>query len=192
LEWKWNRIMLKKIIIGLAKISPNPFFMRLLARMDRVEYARLIGVTIGQNCAIYKPVSFGSEPYLITLGNHVSVGREARFITHDGAVWVLREKPEYRNIDRFNTITVGDNVFIGDRVILMPGIKIGNNVIIGAGALVTRDIPDNSVAVGVPARVIKTISDYERNAIGECVHTASMGPDEKRKFLLAWKKESRR
>lgn len=57
-------------------------------------------------------------------------------------------------------ITVGNNVYIGVRTLIMPGVRIGNRVIIGAGSIVTRDIPDNSVAVGVPARVIKTVDDY--------------------------------
>lgn len=121
----------------------------------------------------------------------MNVGIGTNFITHNGGVWVLRERPEYRNVDRFGTITVGNNVFIGERCMLMPGISIGNNVLIGAGALVTRDIPDNSLAVGVPARVIKTLADYERSVIDSCVHTASMSSADKKRFLLEWKKGSK-
>ena len=54
-------------------------------------------------------------------------------------------------------ITIGDNVWLGGGVIVCPGVSIGNNVTIGAGGVVTKDIPDNVVAVGNPCRVIKTV-----------------------------------
>ncbi len=57
------------------------------------------------------------------------------------------------------TIEIGDNVFIGARSIILYNVKIGNNCIIGAGSIVTKDIPDNSVAVGVPAKVIGKYED---------------------------------
>lgn len=56
-------------------------------------------------------------------------------------------------------ISVGNNVWIGDNVTVLPGITIGNNVTIGAGSVVTRDIPDNTLAVGNPCRVIKSIDE---------------------------------
>lgn len=56
-------------------------------------------------------------------------------------------------------IKIGDDVWIGANVTILPGVTIGNNVVIGAGAVVTKDIPDNSLAVGVPARVIKEIEN---------------------------------
>ena len=67
-------------------------------------------------------------------------------------------------------IVVGDNVYIGNNVILLPGVTIGNNVIIGAGAVVSKDIPDNSVAVGVPARVIKSTDEYFEKIKKESLH----------------------
>ena len=54
-------------------------------------------------------------------------------------------------------ITVGNNVWIGAGVCVMPGVTIGNNVVIGSGSVVVKDIPDNVVAVGKPAKVIKTL-----------------------------------
>ena len=57
--------------------------------------------------------------------------------------------------------TIGDNVSLGANVVIIGGVKIGNNVIIGAGSVVVKDIPDNSVAVGNPAKVIKTLPPIE-------------------------------
>lgn len=59
-------------------------------------------------------------------------------------------------------ITVGDNVWFGGGVKVMPGVTIGNNVVIGAGSIVTKDIPDNVVAVGNPCRVIRPVMEEER------------------------------
>ena len=64
-----------------------------------IQYAKKIGVNIGKNCRLID-VSFSSEPYLITLGDHVSA-TSVRFETHDGGVWVFRE--EYPEIDKVKT-----------------------------------------------------------------------------------------
>ena len=60
-------------------------------------------------------------------------------------------------------ITIGDNVWIGGSVSIMPGVTIGNNVVIGGGSVVTKDIPDNVIAVGNPCKVIREITDADRD-----------------------------
>ncbi len=60
------------------------------------------------------------------------------------------------------SVTIGDNVWIGGNTVILPGVHIGSNVVIGAGSVVTKDIPDWSVAVGNPCRVVKTITDADR------------------------------
>ena len=59
-------------------------------------------------------------------------------------------------------ITIGDNVWLGGNVVVMPGVTIGNNAVIGGGSVVTRDIPDNVIAVGNPCRVIREITEEDR------------------------------
>lgn len=59
-------------------------------------------------------------------------------------------------------VTIGDNVWVGGNVVITPGVKIGNNVVIGAGSVVTKDIPDNVIAVGSPCRVIREITEDDR------------------------------
>ena len=59
-------------------------------------------------------------------------------------------------------ITIGDNVWIGGNVCILPGISIGDNVVIGAGSVVTRDIPDNVIAAGNPCRVLREITEADR------------------------------
>ena len=144
------------------------------------SYAKYIGVKVGNNCRLLK-CSFSTEPYLITMGNHVSA-TETRFVTHGGGVWVFREK--YPDIDIIGTITIGNNVYIGMGVIVLPNVTIGNNVIIGAGSIVTKDIPDNSVAIGIPAKVIKSIDDYKSGAFQKSNNTKGFSYSEKKSFYI--------
>lgn len=60
-------------------------------------------------------------------------------------------------------VTIGDNVWLGGNTVINPGVTIGNNVVIGAGSVVTKDIPDNTIAVGNPCRVLRTITEEDRN-----------------------------
>ncbi len=157
----------------------------IMVRINPVKYYRSLGVTIATRCEIYSSANFGSEPYLIKLGNHVRVNAGVHFVTHDGGVWVLREMySELADIDKITPITVGDNVHIGTNSVIMPGVNVGNNVIIGVGSVVTKDIPDNSVAVGVPARVIKTIEEYYEKNKESFLHTKNMSLKEKKKKLF--------
>tara|TARA_R110002012_G_scaffold34820_8_gene100066 strand:- start:9285 stop:9788 length:504 start_codon:yes stop_codon:yes gene_type:complete len=154
-------------------------FYFVFKKIAPIRYAKYIGVKLGKNCRLIN-VDFSSEPYLISMGDHVSA-TATRFETHDGGVWVLRELGEPK-IDIVKPIKIGNNVFIGYGAIIMPGVVIGDNVVIGAKSLVSRDIPSNSVAVGTPARVIKTIEDYRLNSesIGDL--TKGLSRLEKEKF----------
>ena len=73
-----------------------------------------------------------------------------------------------------------------NNVIILPGVRIGNHSIIGAGAIVSRDIPDNSVAVGVPARVIKTSDEYLEKIKKESLHLGHLSGKEKDKALMKY------
>ena len=150
----------------------------------RVKILRKQGVVIGNSCEIYPNVSFGSEPYLIEIGDNVRISADSKLITHDGGLWVLRNTGKLKNADKFGKIKIGNNVHIGTNTIIMPGVTIGNNVIIGCCAVVTKDIPSNSVAAGVPARVIETLDDYYEKNKEKVVFTKNMSNQEKRKFIL--------
>ena len=103
-----------------------------VATHDTIDIARQIGVTIGRNCRIYS-TNFSTEPYLISIGDHVTITDNVQFITHDGAVWVFRQ--EHPSLDLFGNIKIGDNVFIGLNSIILPGTEIGDNVIVAAGSV---------------------------------------------------------
>ena len=125
----------------------------------RVEYLRGLGAKIGDGCKLFSG-DVNSEPLLLEIGCHVVVSNAVTFITHDGGVWIfLNEHPE---IDNYGKIVVGDNVFIGMNSIILPNTTIGNNCVIGAGSVVRGKIPDNSVVMGNPARVVMKTELYRR------------------------------
>ena len=159
-------------------------FQKPALQQSSEDRARLLGVTLGENCRILAvpEVAFDSEPFLVKLGNHVTVASRVQFITHDGGVWVFRE--EFPEIDVFGPIVVGNNVFLGYGVTILPGVTIGDNVVVGACSVVTRDIPSNCVAAGVPARRISSLDDYKDRCLRQATHFRNKPMAEKRGLLL--------
>lgn len=133
---------------------------------------------------LYGKVGWGTEPWIITIGDNVHITDGVKFITHDGGTLLYRHM--IPDLEITKPIVIGDNVYIGNNVILLPGVTIGNNVVIGAGAVVTRSIPDNSVAVGVPARVIKTADEYLEKLKRESLHLGHLKGQEKDKALMKY------
>ena len=142
------------------------------------------GVMIGENCIVDKTAEFGTEPYLISMGNNVRITKGVRFVTHDGSLWVPRNLGLVdKKADFFGKIVIGNNVNIGWDAIIMPGVQIGDNCIIAAGAIVTKNVPDNSVAVGIPARVLESVQEYAHKKKNSCVLTKNMTSEEKKAYL---------
>lgn len=148
-----------------------------VGKLAPVRYARKIGVNMQGKVYIYGKINWSTEPWLITLGRNVHITNGVIFITHDGGTLLFRG--EIPDLEITKPITVGSDVYIGNNVMIMPGVTIGSRVIIGAGAVVTRDIPDNSVAVGIPARVIKTADEYLEKIKRESLHLGHLKGEEK-------------
>lgn len=139
----------------------------LLFVLGGVRFARYKGVQVGTGCQFYTR-NWGSEPFLITIGNRVTLTSGVKLLTHDGSTRLVRDSENYR-FQRYAPISIGDDVFVGVNAIVLPGVTIGSKVVVGAGAVVTTDIPDNSIAVGNPARVIGLFTDLERKISQTCV-----------------------
>jgi acetyltransferase-like isoleucine patch superfamily enzyme len=108
--------------------------------------------------------NFGSEPWLIELGDYVHILTNVPLITHDGTSHAFRRRfPDEMNVrfgNRFGTIRILDNCVIGYGTIILPGVTIGPNSIVGAGSMVSRDVPPDAVAAGNPAHVLCSIEEH--------------------------------
>jgi acetyltransferase-like isoleucine patch superfamily enzyme len=145
-------------------------FQRLLLPFDRrissltpkwyAKYLRRRGIKIGDFSPIRPSIVVDlTRPCLIEIGNYCKISGGVAFLTHGFDLAVLREK--YGELlCSSGKIIIEDNVFIGTNAIVLKGVTIGTNSIIGAGSVVTHDIPPNSVAAGNPCKVIMSIDDY--------------------------------
>lgn len=157
-------------------------YKHIVKKTNPVGYAKKIGVNMGENIHIYGNVEWASEPWIITLGNNVHITDGVKFITHDGGTLLFRDKVPDLEITK--PIVVGDDVYFGNNVIILPGVTIGNRVVVGAGSIITKDIPDNSLVVGVPARVIKTADEYFEKLKKESIHLGNLKGQEKDTALM--------
>lgn len=117
-----------------------------------------INIKLGKNVFINVNCYF-MDGATITIGNNVFIGPSCGFYTANHA---MDYHSRNQGLERALPITIGDNCWFGANVTVMPGVKIGSGCVIGAGSVVTKDIPDNSLAIGVPARVIKEIDQSKR------------------------------
>ena len=119
-------------------------------------------ISIGENTFINTNAVF-LDCNRIDIGRNVLIGPNVQIYTATHPVSVSQriiQKPE-SNQASYKTqalpVTIGDNCWIGGNTVILPGVRIGNNVTLAAGSLVTKDIPDNKLAMGSPARVIRDI-----------------------------------
>lgn len=124
-------------------------------------------------------------PELISLGDNVRIASGVTFVTHDVIHGLLnRQYPERRYREKIGCIEIGDNVFIGANAMILYNVRIGSNVIVAAGSVVTKDIPDGTICAGVPARRIGSFADYVERLPYDAPGTAP--PDKTRQFEDAW------
>ena len=173
----------------------NSFFVKIIRKFyfkfflqsnkKRIKYLRDAGATIGENVTINAIDILGSEPYLVEIGDNTYFsGATTRLLTHDGGTMQLHYMGiTDKKFDNLGKIIIGKNCFIGHNSIILKNVRIGDNVIVGAGAVVTKSIPSNSVVAGVPAKIVCSIEDYYKKNYRNYSDTFTMNHYEKRKYV---------
>jgi len=125
------------------------------------DFAQLISwngrIIIGAYCSIN---SFSKIVSLdgIILGNNVAIASYVSILDHDHDIAFLNDPVLFRQKYKTAQIQIGNNVWIGDKVTILKGVTIGDNVVVGANSVVTKDVPSNSIAAGMPAKVLRHIT----------------------------------
>ena len=139
---------IKKKLQDWLGISPGPTVDDMIA----------MGMTVGKNFFYDASCRFDvSHCWLISIGNDVTFGPGVYLLAHDAST---KKSLGYTKIGK---VTVSDNVFIGADSIIMPGVTIGRDCIIGARSVVTKDVPDGCVYAGSPAKMVCTTAAYMEN-----------------------------
>lgn len=171
-------------VLGLIKTVINKYYQI----TSPLKYAKKMGVNFSGdgNVTIYGKCSYGSEPWIITIGDNVYITNNCQFITHDGGTLLFRK--DIPDLEITKPIIIKNNVYIGNNVTILPGVTIGNNVVIGTGSIVTKNVPDNCVVAGVPAKFIKSIDQYREKLISESIHLGHLQGKEKDNALRKYYK----
>lgn len=145
-----------------------------LKSKDYIKWLRKKGVSIGNGVNIYnaKSVSIDTQyPFLVSIGDNVNITEGVTILTHDYS-WSTIKATSGELLGDCGKVSIGNNVFIGRKAIILKNVNIGENSIIGAGAVVTHDVPPNQVWGGVPAKFICTLDDYYKNRKNKQVEEA--------------------
>lgn len=154
-------------------------------RQTKLEDYLQLGLRLGENVDFVSLPNFGSEPYLISIGDNTTISFDCAFVTHDAATRVIRNLPDGDpETVIYGPINIGKNCFIGCRSTILAGVTIGDNTIIGACSLVNRDIPSGVVAAGNPCKVICTLDEYRKKHETDFMYIVSLPYDKKKAYLL--------
>lgn len=127
-----------------------------------IKYLRCLGVEIGEDVTFLSPKTTyldTTRPSLLSIGTGTRINPYVTILTHDAVSKIFRRI--YNDwLPSSGMVRIGNNVYIAQHCTIMKGVTIGDNCIIGYGSTVTKDIPNNSVAVGTPAKVICSIDEY--------------------------------
>ncbi len=147
-SWTKNQIKRLRIALMLNSSSRNKYIKK-----------HQIFKSMGEN-VFFQTRLIPSDPHLIKFHNNIVVTSNVTFVTHDIFHLGLNNMGKGYFPYEQNCIEIMDNVFIGCNTTILGGIKIGPNAVVGAGSVVTKDVPENSVVAGNPAKVIGTFDAF--------------------------------
>ena len=147
------------------------------AQSNSSRYANFLrkkGIKIGSGCIFRSPKTARidvTRPSLVEIGNDVDMNLNFQILTHDWASRVFRNH-YHELVPSSGRVKIGNNIYFGTDVIVLKGVTIGDNCVIAAGSIVSKNIPANSVAAGVPAKVICSLDEYFEKRKSTCIEEA--------------------
>lgn len=167
-----NRQKVKQFLISGTYATPE-------------QYLRKNGVKVGKGCVVSPCHLSTSEPYLIEIGDYCRIAKDCEFFNHGGIVCLQISKND-PDLDYFGKIKIGNYVSIGEGCKIMPGVTIGDNVIIGAGTVVTKSIPEGFMVAGNPMKHIGYTEDfYQKLKSNLDLGTGRWDSKRKREYLMS-------
>ena len=145
------------------------------------KYLRKKGIKIGDGTKTASNIRT-SEPYLIEIGNNVTLSHDVDFVTHDNSVCKIYGV--YNDI--YGRIKIGDNCFIGAHSVIMYGVTIADNVIVASGSVVTKSVMESNVIVaGCPAKIIGKWDAFKEKTENKVMKLGDKSYEEKKSFILS-------
>ena len=135
----------------------NDLMSYLRGYRHRQYIARLVekGLKVGKGTTIMDGVFLDpAHCFLILIGSNCTIAPNVRLVAHDASM------KRQLGITKVGKISIHDNCFIGDSAIILPGVSVGPSAVIGAGSVVTRDVPQGSVVAGNPARIVSRFDEF--------------------------------
>lgn len=144
--------------------------LRRYVRRDPLPFLTKQGLVVGKHFMMLEDVIIDpSHCWLITIGDEVTLAPGVHILAHDASTKRLL------NYTRIGKVTIGNRVFIGASTLILPGVEIGSDVVIGAGSVVTHDVPSGVVVAGNPARILCSLEDFVARRKSEMETTPLFG-----------------
>lgn len=171
MNWKKISLRVREKLCRITHKDPMKY---------KIELYRMSGAVIGENVRAFSPIS-SSEAYLIKVGNNVTISTGVKFCTHDNSVIKIFDNAT----DLVGPITIGDQSFIGMNSILMGGITLPKQCIVGAGSVVTKSfMQEGCILAGNPARIIGSIENIRETKAENIFNFRGMCATQKKKEIL--------